>query len=108
MATAPTTPSTTTTTKENTVTENNQQNPAVNRGPEADEATKKRQAYANAEKALRERHQDEFRTLVKAEAQKLGVEYNFRPTAEERAAQEMRALLAKFPALREQVAGDVG
>lgn len=108
MATATTNPSTTTT-KESTVTENlKQQNPAVNRGPEGDEATKKRQAYANAEKALREQHQDEFRTLVKAEAQKLGVEYKFRPSPEERAAQEVRALLAKYPALREQVAGSDG
>lgn len=83
-----------------------QQNPAVNRGPEGDEATKKRQAYSNAEKALREKHQDEFRDLVKAEAQKLGVEYKFRPSAEERAAAEMEALLAKFPGLREKVASE--
>lgn len=92
-----------TTTKENTVTENlKQQNPAVNRGPEGDEATKKRQAYSNAEKALREKHQDEFRDLVKAEATKLGVTYVFRKTKEERAREQYEALLAEFPELAQR------
>lgn len=68
---------------------------------QTDEALR-RKAYATAEKTLREKYAEEFRALVTAEAEKLGVKYNFRKTAEERAREQYEALLRQFPSLREQ------
>lgn len=62
----------------------------------------RRKAYATAEKTLREKYAEEFRALVTAEAEKLGVEYKFRKTPEERAREQYEDLLRQFPALREQ------
>jgi len=71
----------------------------------ADETQKRRAAYSAAETRLREAHHDEFRALVKEEADKRGVTYVFRKTDEERAAEQMRRLLADHPNLIEQVTG---
>lgn len=66
-------------------------------------AQKRRAAYSAAETRLRERYPDEFKALVNEEAAARGVTYVFRLTEEERAAQQLRELLAKYPGLGEQV-----
>ena len=59
----------------------------------------KNKARANAEKILREKYATEFKALVAAEATKLGVEYTFRKTKEEKAREQYEALIAEFPDL---------
>ena len=70
---------------------------------ERTDAEKRRIAYNAAEGLLREKYRDEFVALVKAEAKKLGVEYNPRPAAEEKAEKKMQALLKEFPALADKI-----
>jgi hypothetical protein len=64
-----------------------------------------RQAYGAATTRLREQYRDEFDRLYAQEAQALGIEYKPRPTAEQKAAEQMRALLEEYPHLREQLQG---
>lgn len=75
--------------------------------PEVSEADRKKlraEAYAAGVARLREENRDRFKELVKEEASKRGIEYVFQKTPEEKAAEEMKALLEKFP----QLAGHVG
>lgn len=72
---------------------------------EQTEVQKRRAAYSAAEARLREAHHDEFRTLVKEEADKLGVTYVFRKTEAERAAETLDKLLSEHPELRERMTG---
>ena len=73
--------------------------------PEKSEAELKREAYSAAETRLRNEYQERFRELVIDEASKRGVTYTFKKTPEEKAAEQMKALLEQFPDLRSQVAG---
>jgi hypothetical protein len=73
---------------------------------EATEVQKRRAAYSAAEARLREAHHDEFRALVKEEADARGVTYVFRKTDEERAAEQLTKLLAEHPNLRDRVVGE--
>lgn len=78
--------------------------PAAEPKPQSD-TQKRRAAYSAAEARLRENHLDEFKALVNEEAASRGVTYVFRMTDEERAAQQLRDLLAKYPGLGQQVDG---
>ena len=60
---------------------------------------KRREAYSAATARLRDSRKDEFRALVLEEAAKRGVTYEFRKTAEERAREQVQALLAQHPNL---------
>lgn len=64
-----------------------------------------RKAYGQATKALREAHQDEFNGLYKAKAKALGFEWTPRPSAEQKAVEELDTILATFPHLKERLAG---
>jgi hypothetical protein len=64
------------------------------------EAELKREAYSAAVSTLRTKYNDEFKQLVKAEAEARGVTYTFRPTPEEKAAAQLEKLYADFPHLR--------
>ena len=91
-------------------TESEQPKPEVVEAGPADtsgktEAELKREAYSAAETRLRNEYQDRFRELVIEEAGKRGVQYTFKKTPEEKAAEQMKALLEQFPDLRQQVAG---
>lgn len=58
-----------------------------------------RQTYEIATQALRERHREEFIELRKEAAKELGVEWNPRLTAAEKAEQEFDRLLRDYPEL---------
>jgi hypothetical protein len=73
---------------------------------EQTEVQKRRAAYSAAEQRLREAHHDEFRALVKEEADKLGVTYVFRKTEAERAEETLNKLLTDHPELRDRVVGE--
>jgi len=62
-----------------------------------------KKAYSNATSRLREEQRLEFDRLYSEEAKKLGVVYTPKPTAEQKAKQELEDLLAKFPHLRDQL-----
>lgn len=66
--------------------------------PKAEDALR-REAYGAANTRLREENKNRFRALVQEEAAKRGVTYEFRKTAEERAREQMQALLAEHPNL---------
>lgn len=69
---------------------------------EGNEAARKaalRKAYGAATSRLREEHQAAFNLLYTEEAKKLGVEWHPRPTTEEKAKQELAALLEANPEL---------
>lgn len=68
----------------------------------SERSQKLRTAYTKANTALREKHRDEFETLYQSEAQALGVDYKPRPTAEQKAEEQMAAILNEYPHLREQ------
>ena len=70
---------------------------------EQSDAAKRRNAVNAAMIRLRDNHRDEFIALATEEAEKVGVTYTPKKTAEEKAAEQMAALLAEFPHLREQV-----
>lgn len=70
-----------------------------------DESALKRKAYDAGMRRLRENHVDEFWQLVDEEAAELGIEYRRRLTAEERAEQQARELLAAHPGLLEKITG---
>lgn len=69
--------------------------------PQPTETELRRQAYTAAVGRLKEAHRDEFRALVQEEAGNRGVTYEFRKTDEEKAAEQVKDLLAKFPHLAE-------
>lgn len=64
-----------------------------------DAQTLRRQAYSAANAELREQNKDQFRALVKKHADRLGVTYEFRKTDEEKAAEQLAELVAKYPHL---------
>lgn len=70
---------------------------------EKDRASKLRKAYTNAQATLRTKHRDEFDRLYQEEAQKLGVDYTPKPSAEQKAEQQIDSLLAEYPHLRERL-----
>ena len=51
---------------------------------------------------MKDLHRDEFIGLVKEEASKLGVTYEPRKTAEEKAQDKIKALLDEFPGLADK------
>lgn len=71
---------------------------AASNAPKTEEALR-REAYGAATARLRESRKDEFRAFVQEEAAKRGVRYEFRKTPEERAREQMQALLAEHPNL---------
>lgn len=95
---------------------------SVQQQPEAQNATEKAQeqtgegdtpltrqqaltkAYGAATARLREEHRDEFEKFYVEEAKALGVDYKPKPTPEQKAEEEMKALLQQFPHLREKIA----
>jgi hypothetical protein len=68
---------------------------------EKTESQKKSAAYTAALAALREGHRDEFNQHLQAEYEKAGLEFKPRLTPAEKAKQEIEALLAKHPDLRD-------
>jgi hypothetical protein len=58
-----------------------------------------RQAYGKATARLREAHRDEFDGFYEEEAKALGVDYKRKPSAEEKAREQIAALLAEHPHL---------
>lgn len=66
-----------------------------------------RKAYSEATKRLREAHLDEFNALRKDEAQKLGIAWEPKPTKDQKAEAELKALLAENPALAERLTQQV-
>lgn len=68
---------------------------------ERDKALKR--AYQAATSRLRTEHREDFHRLYAEEATKRGVEWTPPKTAEEKAADELRELLSRFPHLAEQV-----
>lgn len=64
-----------------------------------------RQAYSQASKDLRQTHREEFNELHRKHAIELGVDWEPRPTAEQKAAEQIEALLAQYPQLRDRVGG---
>jgi hypothetical protein len=62
-----------------------------------------RKAYSNATTRLREAYRSEFDELYAQEAETLGVNYTPRPTPEQKAEQEVQALLEKYPHLRDKI-----
>ena len=67
------------------------------------EARLRRESYSAAQSRLREEYRDRFRQLVKQEAAQRGVTYEFAPTKAERAKEQIQALLAEHPELRDQL-----
>ena len=61
-------------------------------------------AYSAGSKRLREENRDAFKKLVIEEADKLGIDYVFSPTPEEKALAQAEALFAAHPGLREALA----
>jgi ABC-type branched-subunit amino acid transport system ATPase component len=65
-----------------------------------------RQAYSTATQKLRESRRTEFNQMYAEEAEKLGVVWSPRQTAEQKAEQTFDELLAEFPHLKERLAQD--
>lgn len=61
------------------------------------------QAYSAGTKRLREENREEFQRIVKEEGEKLGIDYVFSLTPEEKAAEQIKALLAAHPSLAETI-----
>jgi len=101
-----------TTTERGTVTEQNvETNPADptedgGNQPETERGSLLRKAYGAATTRLREQYRSEFDALYSQEAQALGVDYQPKPTPEQKAEQDLAELLAKFPHLRDKVTAD--
>lgn len=64
---------------------------------------KLRQAYTNATTQLREAHREEFDNLYAKAAEALGVDYTPRPSAEQKAEEQISTLLDEYPHLRERL-----
>ena len=71
----------------------------------SDEQKQKAKARAEAVKRLIDAHPDEYRTLMQQAHLAHGVKYNPRLTAEERARKQVEALLAEYPAIKDDLAG---
>lgn len=78
--------------------------PDTPQSTEADRKTALRKAYTEATSALREKHQQEFNSLYEQKAKDKGVEWSPKPTAEERARQEMEGLMKAHPELAAEFA----
>lgn len=65
-----------------------------------------RATYDMATQRLREAHPEEFTKLRKAAAEELGVEWEPRLTAEQKAEQQFEELLERYPHLRERLDED--
>lgn len=63
-----------------------------------------RKAYGAATARLREEHREEFERLQVEEAKRLGFDYKPKPTPEQKAEEDLRALLTQFPGLRDKIA----
>jgi hypothetical protein len=68
-----------------------------------DEKTLQRQAYTNATTRLREENLERFKQLRVEEAQKLGIVYTPKLTPEEKAREDLRALIREHPHLADEV-----
>lgn len=66
---------------------------------ERTDADLRRQAVSAATRTILDRYRDEFIAEAKKEAEALGVEYNPRKTAEERAREQIQRILAENPNL---------
>lgn len=66
-----------------------------------------RKAYSAASKRLREAHMDEFHAMQSEEAAKLGIKWSPRPSAEQKAEEELSSILAKHPSLAERLYNEV-
>jgi vacuolar-type H+-ATPase subunit H len=75
--------------------------PAPTTQEDKDKALKK--AYQSATSKLRDAHREDFNRIYKAEAEALGVKWEPRKTAEERAEEEMEDLIRRFPHLAGKV-----
>lgn len=62
-------------------------------------------SYVTATKQLREKYLDDFNALRVAAAKDLGVEWTPPKTKEQKAEEELAALLEQYPHLREKAAG---
>lgn len=71
--------------------------------PSKTEEKLRREAYSAAQTRLREEQKPRFRELVLEEAAKRGVTYEFRKSEEEKAREQIQALLAKHPELASEV-----
>lgn len=61
-----------------------------------------RQAYGAATQRLREQHRDDFNKLYAEEAKQRGVEWTPKKSPEEKAREQLEALFAEHPHLREE------
>lgn len=71
--------------------------------PESGRNAALRKAYGAASQDLREAHRDEFDKFYEVRAQEAGVEWHPKPSAEQKAEQEFRRLLAEHPEVAERV-----
>lgn len=67
--------------------------------PKAERQKALNKAYGEASAALRSAHQMEFNSLMQAAAKKLGFEWQPKKSKEEKAAEQLAALLSEFPHL---------
>lgn len=72
--------------------------------PENERDRKIRQAYTVATQALREKHPEEFAELRVAAAKDLGIEWQPRPSREQKAQAELDRLLEENPELLARLA----
>jgi hypothetical protein len=71
--------------------------------PTDDKQAKVRKAYSAATARIREAHREEFNVFMKEEAKKAGIDWNPKPTDEEKAKATLDALLAQHPGLRAEM-----
>lgn len=64
------------------------------------------EAYTAATKRLREGRRDEFDALYSEEAANRGIDWKPKPSAEQKAKQEMQRLLEQHPHLRDQLVAE--
>lgn len=65
-------------------------------------------ARSAATARLREAHQDEFNSLLVEEAKSRGIDWQPRKTAEQRAAEQLAALLEQYPHLADTLGSQPG
>lgn len=73
--------------------------------PDRDKALK--QAYSAATSFLRKQHQEEFNEAYKKEAAARGFEVALRPSAEEKAREQVRQLLAANPSVKDELVAEI-
>jgi hypothetical protein len=71
------------------------------------EAALKREAYGAATTRLRERHRDDFNTLLVEENASRGIDWKPKPTEEQKAAEQFAQLLQQYPHLADKITYDV-